>query len=76
MDVGGGGGHCIASIFKAHPVLPPEEFVLQDLHDSIIHARNGDSLPKEVVTMEHDFMKEQLVKDWRFHLEVAEADFF
>ena len=47
---------------KAHPEIPAEKFVLQDLKEPIAFARAGSFLPKDVQTMEHDFWTPQPVK--------------
>lgn len=62
VDVGGGGGQAIVQIMNAHPELPAEKFVLQDLKEPIELARAGSFLPKGVQTMEHDFWTPQPVK--------------
>jgi hypothetical protein len=62
VDIGGGAGHVIMQILKAYPALQPSQFILQDLAPVLKQANQNDTLPKDVVRMEHDFFKEQPVK--------------
>ena len=60
VDMGGGAGHTILRILQAHPNLPPNKFVLQELKEPIEESKNV--LPAEVLTMEHDFFTPQILK--------------
>ena len=64
VDVGGGTGKIIKEIMRMHPELAktPEKFVLQDMAETIEHARLSENLVQGVQTMTHDFYKEQPVK--------------
>ncbi|KAK4496887.1 hypothetical protein PRZ48_011336 [Zasmidium cellare] len=61
VDVGGGTGHCVEAILKAHPDIPAERCMVQDLGHTIEHARQSETLPKGVQLLEHDFWTPQPV---------------
>lgn len=63
VDVGGGHGHAISSILKAHPDIKPEQCVLQDSGAVIDFAQKGNKeLPHEVEKQVHDFFSPNPVK--------------
>ena len=68
VDIGGGSGHSIAQILKAHPELPASRMVLEDLEEPIAIAEDSATLPKEAQKLVHDFWTPQPVKGKHDHL--------
>jgi hypothetical protein len=62
VDIGGGSGHSITQILKAHPELPAAKIVLEDLDEPIEIAKTSATLPKDVQKLVHDFWTPQPVK--------------
>jgi len=66
VDVGGGHGHAISSILRAHPDIRPNQCVLQDSGAVIDFAQKGNKdLPNEVEKQVHDFFSPNPVKGAR-----------
>lgn len=59
VDVGGGSGQCVEAILKAHPDIPAERCMVQDLGHTLEHARHSETLPRGVQLLEHDFWTPQ-----------------
>ena len=64
VDVGGGTGKMIKQIMQAHPELAktPKQLVLEDMEETIQHARKAGVVPEGVQMIAHDFFKAQPVK--------------
>ncbi|KAL2423234.1 O-methyltransferase gsfC [Exophiala dermatitidis] len=60
VDIGGGNGQSILRIMEAHPDIPANRFILQELKEPAEVAKGV--LPQGVVIMEHDFFGPQPVK--------------
>ncbi|KAL2431624.1 O-methyltransferase gsfC [Exophiala dermatitidis] len=60
VDIGGGNGQSILRIMEAHPDIPANRFVLQELKEPAEVAKG--ILPQGVVIMEHDFFGPQPVE--------------
>ena len=65
VDVGGSGGHASAALAKEFPRL---EFVVQDLPETLINAKNASDPSNEITTsqirfMSHDFFQPEPITD-------------
>lgn len=65
-DVGGGHGHSIVEILKAHPQIKPEQCALQDTAAVVEYAKTSNQqLPAGVKFQVHDFFTPQPIKHAR-----------
>lgn len=62
VDVGGGHGQTINEILKAHPTIPSDRIILQDLPKVVEAARETKILPEAVRIMDYDYNDLQPIK--------------
>lgn len=66
VDVGGGNGHCLATILREYPNIPQERCVLQDRNEVLKAAEDvNDPALSAVKKVPIDFHHEQPVKGRR-----------